>query len=404
MTTLQLLLWISGLVALQLVVYATIALVRLRRSVPPAPVAPTGYRRYTVVKRLAANEKGDAHSFWLKADEGNRLPEFLPGQFVTIQLQTAHDAQPLIRCYSLSDVPTHDTYRITVKRVAPVEGVSPAGRASNYLHDQIGVGSQLLVRPPGGQFHLLQAPDPVVLIAAGIGITPLLCMLKWCAQHQPEREVWLFYGVRDGSEIVVRQELEATVAAHTSMQLILCFSAPCPDDLTSTPSPGVRHHQGRIDTGLLRTLLPLRPYHFYLCGPSSLLANMVPALQTWGVPPERIHFESFGPSSLPEARTTGSAIAVSNDSATDTSLSCSVYFRRSNKRLTWTHHSGNLLDFAEANGITVDSGCRSGNCGSCSTAIAQGETRYLRPPQFKTDSGVCLLCISTPKTDLALEV
>ena len=129
-----------------------------------------------------------------------------------------------------------------------------------------------------------------------------------------------------------------------------------PDDLLERDY----QHHGRVDVGLLRAQLPLKPYHFYICGPTPMMASLVSALEDWGVPDARIHFEAFGPASIKRR----SAAAVAPPAAT-TGADIVVTFAQSGKQLAWQPSAGSLLEFAEANGISVNSGCRAGGCGTC---------------------------------------
>jgi hypothetical protein len=234
------------------------------------------------------------------------------------------------------------------------------------------------------------------LIAGGIGITPLMSMLNWCLSEQVGREIWLFYGVRNSHELVMKTHLEAMAIAHQNFHLRLCFSDP----MAEFGASHGEQYQGRIDVNLLRRQLPLKPYHFYLCGPAAMLENLVPSLEEWGVPDGHIHFEAFGPASV--KRRKKSAIPVPLQTENDNS-ELMVSFIQSGKTLPWQASAGNLLDFAEANGIIVSSGCRAGSCGSCQTTIRTGEVAYLNPPDFDPELGTCLLCQCEPKTSLSLE-
>jgi ferredoxin len=147
---------------------------------------------------------------------------------------------------------------------------------------------------------------------------------------------------------------------------------------------------------VLRMQLPIKPYHFYICGPSPMMEALVPALEDWGVPDARIHFEAFGPASV--KRRGAAAATVAGESSGIT-----VSFARTGKTLNWQPASGSLLEFAEANGITVDSGCRAGSCGSCQTTIQAGEVAYREAPDFDPEPGSCLLCVCTPKSNVTLE-
>ena len=230
------------------------------------------------------------------------------------------------------------------------------------------VGNLLQVRAPAGHFHIDRSESPVVLIGGGIGITPMLSMLNWCLAEQPGREVWLFYGVRNGRELVI---------AHISkpwrrhIRTFICGSASA--IRCRTIDGRDYHHAGRVDVGLLRTQLPLKPYHFYICGPTPMMESLVPALEDWGVPDAHIHFEAFGPASIKRKLTRppqSSHAASGNDRRAD----IVVTFAKSGKQLSWQPTAGSLLEFAEANGIAVDSGCRAGGCGTCQTTISRARS------------------------------
>ena len=116
----------------------------------------------------------------------------------------------------------------------------------------------LQVRAPAGHFHLDRGDAPVVLVAGGIGITPLLSMLNWSLAEQPGREIWLFYGVRNSRELIMKAHLEALATAHPNFHLRLCFSQPLPDDQVGRDY----QHQGRVDIPLFRQELRLSPITF----------------------------------------------------------------------------------------------------------------------------------------------
>jgi len=360
-----------------------------------------GYRAFRVDHRVVEDAAQTVCSFYLVPEDGQALPSFLPGQFLTFRLDlptVAGSSEQIIRCYSLSDAPRHDKYRVSIKRIsAPNASQLPPGRSSTYFHDQVGVGDLLQVRAPAGHFHLDRGTAPVVLIGGGIGITPMLSMVNWCLAEQPEREIWLFYGVRHGRELVMQAHLEGLAAAHPNFHLRLRFSNPRPEAVAASAFS----LHGRIDVALLRKELPLKPYHFYICGPTPMLESLVPGLEDWGVPESRIHFEAFGPASIKRKKlSTGQAVETPGSSGDGDIV---VTFAQSGKQLPWQASAGNLLDFAEANGISVSSGCRAGGCGSCQTSISQGEVAYRQLPEFDPEPGTCLLCVCTPKSSVTLE-
>ena len=361
-----------------------------------------GYRAFRVDHRVIEDTAQSVCSFHLIPEDGEVLPSFLPGQFLTFRLDLptkTGGSEQIFRCYSLSDAPRSDNYRVSIKRVqGPYPLQVPSGRSSTYFHDQVGVGDILQVRAPAGHFHIDRGTSPVVLICGGIGITPMLSMLNWCLTEQSEREVWLFYGVRHGQELVMHSHLETLAETHPNFHLRICFSNPRPEDLVNSNF----NFHGRVDVALLRKELPLKPYHFYICGPTPMLESMVYGLEDWGVPESRIHFEAFGPASIKRKKLPSIRPTETLGSTTDNNIA--VTFARSGKQILWQASAGNLLDFAEANGISVSSGCRAGGCGSCQTTIRQGEVSYLQEPEFDPEPGNCLLCVCAPKSNVTLEV
>lgn len=399
MTALALFGWISLAIILQAAIFAGIGFARhwqryrqLQAGTTAAiPVGETetvaagwrGVRRFRVAQRVVESRDGAICSFHLVPEDGRPLPDFRPGQFLTFELDLPEGGR-LVRCYSLSDAPQPDHYRVSIKRV-------PGGRSSNHFHDRVQVGTVLDVRAPGGHFHLEPGGAPIVLIAGGIGITPMLSMIEWCLAHEPEREIWLFYGVRNGSELVMRERLESQASRHASLRLHFCFSDPQPDEAAGRDY----HHADRVSLDLLRMQLPLKPYQFYICGPGTMMATMVEGLTAWGVPEVRIHYEAFGPASV-KPRQKAATVA-------DEASELTVTFARSGITVPWRRAAGSLLDFAEQEGVSVDSSCRGGACGTCRTTIRQGEVSYTQAPDYDPEPGTCLLCVCTPKTSVTLE-
>lgn len=411
MTSFSLALWIVLGITLQLVIYLGIRFwrhwmnyQRLRSHTEdlmrPSAVetAWSGFRTFRVDRKITEDVMQSVCSFYLVPEDRQSLSPFLPGQFLTFRLDvptTTDSREQIVRCYSLSDAPQRDHYRISIKRVPPPKGSNvPPGRSSNFFHDQITVGSLLQVRAPSGHFYLEPGDSPLVLIAGGIGITPLLSMLNWSLANQPKREIWLFYGVRNGRELVMNSHLKTLEVTYPNFHLWRCFSDPLPEDKVERNY----QNQGRIDINLLRMQLPLNSYQFYICGPTPMMESLVHALENWGVPDAHIHFEAFGPASI-KRRT--KEITALRTMTTDNNIV--VTFAQSGKQVLW-QSTDSLLDFAEANNIAINSGCRAGGCGTCQTTIRTGEVSYHQPPDFDPKPGTCLLCVCVPKTSVTLEV
>lgn len=415
LTTAQLLGWILSALFLQASVGIGVAVWRRPprtaaaepAALPSAPSAGNaawaGTRDFRVVSRTDEDAARSQCSFCLQPVDGQPLPEFRPGQFLTFVLQVKDGARPgerrsVTRCYSLSDAPAPDHYRVSIKRVPAPSGrpdLAP-GVSSNHFHDQVQVGDVLQARAPSGHFWIDPDPTvPAVLVAGGIGITPMISMLRWCLTRQPERHVHLYYGLRQGHEHAFKSQLEELARAHPRFTLNVVYSRPAAEDVQGRDF----HHAGHVDLALLQRTLPHVRHQFYICGPAAMMESLVPALAEWGVPDADVHFEAFGPASLRKATPASGAGPAAAASGT----ALVVQFKRAGRTLTWDGRDANLLDFAERHGIAVDSGCRSGSCGSCETRQLAGSVDYARRPDCDPTPGHCLLCVGRPVSALVLD-
>ncbi|MDJ0932207.1 MAG: 2Fe-2S iron-sulfur cluster-binding protein [Breoghania sp.] len=330
-------------------------------------------------------------SLCLEPHHGGALPPFLPGQFLTFELQIPDRPQPVVRCYSLSDTPTvRDRYRVTIKRLDPPPGKedTPGELSSCYFRDVLKVGDVLDVQAPNGGFHLdIQSERPVVLIAGGVEVTPVLSMLKWLATNETHREVWFFYAVRSGRDIALRAEINRIIAGNSHFHSVTLFSAPTPE----CEAARAFDRKGKLSLDVLKETLGSSNYEFYVCGPPPMMEAITTALEDWGVPEEDIRFEEFGPTSV--------KTVTHGEPAAGARSGVSVRFARSGKTLTWNEADGTLLELADANGVRVNAGCRAGNCGTCTTALREGRVSYVTKPA----EGTALLCIACPEGDLVLD-
>ena len=360
-----------------------------------------GFREFLVKSRVIEGGAGSVCSFYLVPADGRPLPVFKPGQFLTFKLQlegpVCHEPKTVVRCYSLSDRPNPDYYRVSIKRTPPPAEPPdvPAGLSSNFFHDRVQEGTRLMVKAPSGHFHLMMdEPLPIVLVGGGIGITPMLSILNTVIFSEASREVWLYYGVRNAAEHVMKEHLESLRKSHPNFHLHVCYSSPDEGDVEGVDY----HHRGRIDLQLLRSTLKMMRYQFYVCGPRQMMETLVPALSEWGVATDDIYYESFGPASLIKHENLTRQVTKGETAA----QVFTITFSKSGKSIPWDPSADSLLEFAEANGVDVESGCRAGSCGSCQTALATGKVDYHQEPDADMDSGHCLLCITTPKSDLTL--
>ena len=350
-----------------------------------------GHRKFRVVQRIPEGES--ICSFVLKPHDGGQIAPFLPGQHLTFQLRLPGESRPIVRCYSISGATSdRDHYRVTIKRRPESEepvSEHPKG-SSAYFHDIVKEGDILDLRSPGGVFFLDEsARRPVVFLAGGVGLTPFYSMLERVATQEPDREAWLFYAVNDSSHHIWADELRALAARRDNIHLRVVYSKP---------SAGCVHGSdydvsGRIDRALLEQELPSNNYQFYMCGPPPMMTALTDALVDWGVPRSDVHFEAFGAPAVKE---------FANTEVNLTQPTAEVNFTHSGKTITWRPEDGSLLELAEKHGIDIPSGCRSGSCGTCSTAITSGEVTYVAPPQADPGAGSCLPCTAIPREKLTL--
>lgn len=333
-------------------------------------------------------EAAGIRSFYFVPHDGKSLPRYEPGQHITIRILPAGERNPVVRCYTLSGDPDNqDFYRISVKRVMPPRDAAdaPPGRMSVQLLDTVKPGDLVDLRPPGGVFTLdPESLQPAVFLAGGVGITPFLAMLESAARIGGEREIWLFYGVRNGREHAFRDYLKTFTEKLPHFHLVNCYSNPDEGDAES----GDCTVGGRVTGELLREMLPSLNYAFYMCAPPPMIDALRESLGTAGVPSEFLIHEAFGAAGAKKVSGEGQF---------------KVSFSRANKDVSWTPAAGSLLDFAEANDIAIDSGCRAGQCGTCAVAVRSGEFSYLGPISAQPEAGSCLACLAVPKTDLELE-
>ena len=356
----------------------------------------SGWRKFQVARKAPESVDQSICSFYLKPHDDKPIPGFTPGQFLTFRMPVPGEAKPLVRCYSLSGQPAlggpQPEYRVSIKRVPanPRDPESRPGRCSNFFHDHIEVGDLVDVKPPSGNFVLdLHGDAPVVLIGGGVGLTPMMSMLSAIVAAGGNREVWFFYGVRHSAEhAMVKQMRELAQAPNVHLQV--CYSDPM-----DTDQQGVHYdHAERVSVDLFKRVLPSSNYQYYMCGPGPMMDSMTEGLKEWGVPDRDVHLEAFGPS----------APKKKPQKADPTAAGPLVKFRRSEKSANWDPGLDHLWEFAQANEVTIDSGCLQGNCGSCETAIVSGKVVYPGgEPAFECQEGSCLVCCAQPDGPVELD-
>lgn len=340
--------------------------------------------------RVAAivDESSDIKSFYLTAENARPLPSFLPGQYLTLHLPGPTADKPVVRCYSLSDRPRDEFYRISVKREAPPG--RPAGVASSYLHAKVKVGDVLQAKAPRGAFFLhADRPAPVCLVAAGIGVTPLLAMLLDLERQPSPRDVYFFLGVAHRGAHPFKVLLEEIAERCPRLRLFIAYSRPSEESVFGRDY----QHSGRLNIDYLRSALPSSHFEFYLCGPAGMMQSLVTGLEAWGVSPASIHYEAFGPATVQRA-----------GAAARPGVGARVRFARSHREAVWGAEDRSLLELAERAGVPIESGCRTGACGACATPIVSGQVTPTKPAGAEPPRGCCLACISVPSGPVVLDV
>jgi len=356
----------------------------------PAP-AWKGFRTMRVTKRV--KESASILSLMLEAVDRSPLALPLPGQFVVVRVRPDPGAPPVLRSYSLSDLPGTDHYRVSVKR-------ETNGVASSYIFDRVHPGDTLEVSAPRGSFTLRPDGDAVVLASAGIGATPVLAMLHaLAATRSPRRICWLF-GARDGANHPFADESRALLRDLPNARAHVCYSRPAPTD-----RPGVDFDApGHLTVAAFDKIGVPRDADFYLCGPRSFLTDLRAGIVGQGVASDRIHTEIFsaGPSVTPGIAPV--SLVPPHPPSGPAGEGPVVFFVRSGLETRWSPRFQSVLEFAEACDVPVRWSCRTGVCHTCESGLVVGTVHYEPEPVEPPAPGAALICCSRPEGDLALDL
>ncbi|MDB9375186.1 FAD-binding oxidoreductase [Nodularia sphaerocarpa] len=376
------------------------------------------------------NETHDVKTFRFVADP-SVLFTYKPGQFVTLDLEI--NGEQVLRSYSISSTPSKPhTLEITVKRVPPPPGAGsdiPQGLVSNWLHDNVTVGSEIKLSGPMGKFTCFANPAPkLLLISAGSGITPMMSMSRWICDTGSDCDVFFFHCARSPRDIIFRQELELMSARHDHFHLAISITR-------KEPGYSWLSMTGRLDAAMLQLVAPdFRERTVYVCGPNAFMEGVKQMLEEIGFPMQNYYEESFGPAKkqkksppvlpLPPAevglkqmlnnlltvpspslsieRNSPAIASVTAPVPTPTpsaSSQTAVLFSKSGKEVT-SDGEDSILELAEQEGVKIRSSCRAGSCGACKKRKLQGEIKYSGEPEAIEESeqqeGYILTCISYP--------
>ena len=331
-------------------------------------------------------ETHDVKTFVLAAD-GPRSFRYLPGQFITLELEI--NGQKINRCYTLSSTPTRpDTVSITVKRV-------PGGAVSNWLHDHLRVGMALGVMGPSGHFTCFPtAARQYLLMSGGSGITPLMSMARALHDLGSDADVVFVHCARTPADVLFAEELALMARNMPNFRVaIVCEQ--------HTPGSSYAGHLGRMDAARLAHIAPdFMQRAVYTCGPAPFMGAVRTLLERAGFDMARYSQESFSfeetvaPTPNAEAPATPSGTAVHT-----------ITLKKTAQTFTCSEDQ-TILQAATAAGVRLPSSCSSGACGTCKSMRLSGNVQMQHAGgirQREIDQGWMLPCCSKPLSDVSLD-
>ncbi len=338
------------------------------------------------------------------------LFSFKPGQFVTLRLPI--DGKDVRRSYSISSSPSRPhCLELTIKRV-------PGGLVSNWMCDHVKLGDLIPMRGPSGKFSCFNFPSRKMLfIGAGSGITPVMSMLRWVIDTAADVDAFLFVSARTPKDVIFKNELEWMSSRHSGIRVAMTMTNRWSGGETWTGLTG------RCDASMLKLLVPdLHERHAFMCGPSPFMDAVKDCLRAIEFPIAQLHLESFGearvvkgekvqPRDVPKHVMVAPSLAVTaeapaipppSQAALAAAGGFKVRFSKAGKNVE-TDGEASLLDLAEANGIEINYGCRSGSCGDCKVKVASGTVDYGEHCEITEDEkkkGLAYACVARPQSDL----
>ena len=311
----------------------------------------------------------DFTTFWLEpARENHSLPSYQPGQHLPIEMVI--DGEKVSRRYTLSSSPSRaGRLAISVKRVND-------GQISNWLNDHFQVGDTLVAQNPDGAFYLEENPThPLLLLSAGSGITPMLSMLRYLADHGQINNVVFYQQCSSEEDIPYQAEIDQIAKEHEGLSVIYSLSQPTKDwDGLS----------GRLSVSHVAKIEALHKRQAFVCGPDGFMDNAKKLLIQMGLNPQHYHQETFGVAQSTE------------ETVKQLQLSVNGYLFEGNNQST-------LLEQAESAGVSIASSCRAGFCGACKVTLESGQVHQPDVPalqEHERNMGQILACCSVPQTDI----
>lgn len=287
-----------------------------------------------------------------------------------------------LRNYTVSNRGENNEYRISVKK-------EPGGLVSQSLHNSLKQGDILEAKGPKGSFVYKHAEGkPTVFIAAGIGITPILSMLK--SVSNTSEEIYLILAVKEKGLLCFEDEIKHLCKNNPTIKVHLFFSRDPMADMEGLPDSW-QLHNNRIDIHSLKSILQKgKHFNFFICGPEKMMEYLVNEIDIWKGKNSPVQKETFQVSQVGQNQIVNKKVIQ-------------VHFAKSNKTVEWDHESRNILEFAESNEIRMEAGCMFGECGACSTKVVAGDFDYNYETATKPVKGNCLPCSCHPVSDISLD-
>jgi ferredoxin-NADP reductase len=337
-------------------------------------------------------ESGSVISLLLEPVDGPPISSALPGQFVVLRLEPA-SGPALMRSYSLSGEPDASHYRVSIKR-------EPHGAAGAFIDDKLQVGDVLHASAARGSFTIRPGDTPVVLLSAGIGMTPVLAMLHALAAEASTREVWWLHGTRNGREHPFAEETRGLLNSLPNHHSYVFYSSPDSGDRFNVDFDAA----GRLNLQALQKLDLPRNGDFYICGPSTFMSDLTAGLAAMGVAPTQIHTELFGAGPSITPGIAASPRQPPHLPAGPAATGPLVSFARSGLDVRWGSSFQSLLELAEACDVPVRFACRTGVCHTCESGLVAGTVGYRPDPVDAPAEGNVLICCAQPTGDVVIDL